>query len=94
MRIFLVKIDNGCYVALDAHDNTPPLRTNHRMLYPSSMLVYFLRYPLNVSSAPARSASSIRCKSLRRTASYKREAPELLWRYERSTKATLGDSRS
>lgn len=35
----------------NVHDNTPPLRTNHRVLYPLATLVYLLRYPFNTGGS-------------------------------------------
>ena len=45
-------------------------------------------------SATARNVSSIRRRSLRWAASWRREVPDSLSRYERSKNVTLGDSRS
>ena len=56
MNNILVKIDSRCYAALDAHDNTPSLRTNHRGLYPWTKLVYLSRYPFNGTGLPVRRA--------------------------------------
>ena len=50
-------------VGLNVHDNTPPLRTNHRVLYPLATLVYLLRYPFNTGGSVRGAGLAIRVLS-------------------------------